>query len=124
MLKILLFVITIFTSSSVLAQWVLFAEAPHAFVYLDNTSIVKDGFSRKVWELQDLKIRDKSGELSWRSRWEYDCKQERRRMLSFSTHSDQMAKGEILLNFGSARPWVDIAPQTIARDALIFLCAK
>ena len=123
MLKILLCVITIFTSSSVLSQWVLFTEVPHAFVYLDNTSIVKDGFSRKVWELQDLKIRDKSGELSWRSRWEFDCKQERRRMLSFTTHSDQMALGKTLLK-GNDFPWVDIAPQTVARDVLIFVCAK
>jgi hypothetical protein len=124
MFKVLLLAIVVFTSRSAFAQWVFFAEVPHAIVYFDTTSIVKDGFSRKVWELQDLKVRNKDGELSWRSRWEYDCKQERRRMLSFSTHSDQMAKGEILLNHGSSRPWVDIAPQTAARDTLNFLCAK
>ena len=122
MFKVLLLVITVVTSSSALAQWVLFDEHPHP-VYFDTTSIVKDGFLRKVWELQDLKVRNKDGELSWRSRWEYDCKQERRRMLSFTTHSDHMAKGDILLK-GNDQPWRDIAPQTVARHALNFLCAK
>ncbi len=54
-----------------------------------------EGFGR-AWEMQDLKQRGPDGELSMRTFSEFDCKDERSRILSVSRHPDLMAGGRII----------------------------
>lgn len=60
--------------------------------YFDPVTIRKYGNLRSVWELEDLKQRDKQGVMLRRSLFEYDCKKERSRLLSFSSHSELETK--------------------------------
>jgi hypothetical protein len=106
------------------AEWVEVAETDKVHVYLDPATIRKDGNLRKAWELQNLKQRDKSGYLSRRFLWEFDCKEERRRSLSFSIHSEPMAGGNVLGSESETDPWHHIAPGTIAADILKRVCSK
>jgi hypothetical protein len=124
MLKALLFLITVFTSSTSLAQWEVYGESPEAFLYIDYSTVRKDGNLRKVWELQDRKQRHKDGELSLRIRVEYDCKEERYRYLSATSHSSQMAQGNLVNTQTGPSNWIDIAPRTVTEDKLKKLCSK
>ena len=124
MLKALLLLITVFTSSSSLAQWELYAEVTEAFLYMDLSSIRKDGNLRKVWVLQDLKQRQKEGGLSFRARMEYDCKEERFRYLSATLHSSQMAQGNLINSQTGVSNWIDIAPRTAMEDSFKLVCSK
>ena len=125
MLKVLLLVISVFTSSSTLAQWSKIEESSEAYVYIDRTSIRKEGNLRKVWELQDLKERDKvGGELSRRLIIEYDSKQERSRILSITSHKEQMARGKVIDKLDEPGKWEDIAPSSISGSFLKLVCAK
>jgi hypothetical protein len=106
------------------AGWVKVANTDLIDYYIDPASIRKDGNLRMVWELQNLKQRHKDGELSRRGRNEYDCKQERRRNLSFSMHSESMAEGTTLISGSNSSQWADMPPDTIGEWVLKIVCAK
>ena len=115
---------TVFTSSSSLAQWEKYGVTQEAFLYIDFSTVRKDGNLRKVWELQDLKQRHKDGELSIRIRVEYDCKEERYRFLSATSHSSQMAQGNLVQSQTGPSSWTDVAPRTVTEDLLKKVCSK
>jgi hypothetical protein len=107
------------------AEWVKVTESDTIYRYIDPATIRKDGNLVRVWEITDLKTRHKDGELSRRSRMEYDCKQERAKYLSISEHSEAMASGTILnqpqIGLGQ---WFDIPPGSVVEAVLKIVCAK
>ena len=115
----------LFMSGSAWADWVQVEETDNIYVYIDPSTIRKDGNLRKVWQIHDLKKRHKDGELSRRFRMEYDCKNERYKFLSISDHSGQMASGTILLqNLVEETKWTDIPPKSAVETVLKIVCAK
>lgn len=107
------------------AEWVKASWGGAGTLYIDIASIRFDGNFRKVWQLQDLKERDKNGEMSRRSLAEYDCKHERFRYLSMSTHSKPMAGGKTLeIDDGSDKKWHAIPPNSMIETVLKFVCAN
>ena len=69
------------------AEWVKVTEADTGTLYIDTATIRTIGDMRRIWELRDLKQRNSDGTMSQRVLEEYDCKEERRRLLAMSTHS-------------------------------------
>lgn len=104
------------------AEWVKVAAIDKAHFYIDPASIRKDGNLRKVWMILDLKQRDKSGVMSLRTRYEYDCKEERERIIAASTHSGPMAGGETLMSDDGASEWKAIPPSSITSRILKIVC--
>ncbi len=80
--------------------------------YIDRDSIKKDGNLLRVWELQDLKEKGPLDEKSRRILVEYDCKNERRRVMSFSFHADQMGAGLTLKSDQTPGKWNLMVPNT------------
>jgi len=80
--------------------------------YIDPTTIRREGNLRRVWEMENLKSRYKDGELSRRSRLEIDCKQERYRFISRSTHSGAKLAGDTLSNSENLSWGGEIPPDT------------
>jgi hypothetical protein len=126
MKKLFLLGLMTMLAGSAWAEWVMFTKAKNEEVthYFDPATIRKDGNMRRVWQLNDLSKRDKAGEMSRRMRFEYDCKQERYRVLGFSIHSEHMASGTVLLYAGEDNNWREIAPETVAEKLLKIACAK
>ena len=109
------------------AEWEMLGETDTAVHYLDLATIGTDGSLRRVWELQDLKLRLPNGERSRRTLFEYDCKEKRFRTISMSAFPGQMANGEILLIGSDPRSsgdWQIVPPGTVAQVALRLLCAR
>lgn len=104
------------------AGWLRVGETDKATHYLDSVTIRKHGNLRSVWEVQDLKQRDKQGVMSRRSLFEYDCNKERSRLLSFVGHSEPMAKGKVLFSDKEPDKWRDSEPETATATILKFLC--
>ena len=80
--------------------------------YIDRDSIKKEGKLLRVWELQDLKEKGPLDEKSRRVLVEYDCKDERRRVMSFSFHADQMGAGLTLKSDQTPGKWNLMVPNT------------
>lgn len=108
------------------AEWVIVSSTDQVNYYVDPATIRKNSNLRKVWTIQDLKQRHKDGEISRRSRNEYDCDGERYRVLALTTHSEPMANGTTLTtnDFEIPDRWTQIAPETISERVLKIVCAK
>ena len=126
-MKALLLTGLMLLTGSAWAEWQLVAIAAEDGdkYYSDPQSVRINGNKRLIWEIEDLKVRDKDGELSMRSRVEYDCSLERARRLSFSTHSGAMATGTVLLvkPINELTPWRDIPPGTVLELRFKYACA-
>jgi hypothetical protein len=123
-MKKLFFICLMMLAGSAWAEWVRYGESEETNFYFDPATIRKDGNMRRVWLIQDLKKRDKAGEMSVRVRNEYDCKNERVRVLGLSTHSEPMAGGTVLEVGGENQNWRAIAPETVNEKIFNILCAK
>jgi len=115
----------LFASGPVLADWteVAVSATDGSMVYVDTSTIRREGTTRKVWSLWDYKKVEKTGELSVRTRMEVDCVGERLRVTSGTSHKGQMATGVILTNFtNNMEPWTDIPPGTVNSEILRVVC--
>jgi hypothetical protein len=96
----------------------------HKHFFYDPATIRKEGNIRRVWGVTNFSKREKNGAMSLRSRIEYDCKQERYRLLATSSHPGGMAGGSQLANVGGDDIWDDVPPSTPAAAMLEIVCAK
>ena len=114
----------ILLASSAQADWAKMGETDEGSFYIDTASVLRDGHVRQVWELTDLKQRDEGGEMSRRTRVQYDCKRGRTQVLSISTHWEPMAAGATLLSVAREGLWKEVPPETAYAAAFKLLCAQ
>ncbi len=106
------------------AEWVMYFETKTKTYYYDPATIRKDGSMRRVWRIQQLKQRIADGEKSRRMRIEYDCKEERYRILSASIHSEPMAEGKVIYSEIKDNIWTVIPPASASEAMFKIVCAK
>jgi hypothetical protein len=123
-MKKLFLICLMMLAGSAWAEWVKYADTDESSFYFDPATFRKDGNMRRVWLLQDLRKRHKDGEMSRRYRAEYDCKNERWRILTISEHSEPMAGGSAMRSQSDEDSWTDIAPGTVTDTMLKIVCAK
>ena len=111
-------------STSAIAEWTRVTKSVDAVTYLDPATIRKSGYFRRVWTVEDLKQRHPEGEMSRRVLYEFDCNEGKGRILSFSTHSESMARGSVLLSGSFHDDWEFVAPETVIDATFQFVCAK
>ena len=119
----LLFLCLVLTSPA-WAEWVKVADHSEGILYIDPATMRKDGNLRKVWTLSNLKKRTKNGELSIRSRQEIDCKEERIRILSASSHTDFWTDGKEIFHTDAIANWYEVPPNTDLQKSLQIVCTK
>lgn len=112
------------TAESTWAKWELVGAGGPALMYIDTETIHKEGPIRKVWELTNFIERTRFGEMSRRSRVEYDCTNLRSRLLSISGFSEISNNGDVLYSSPMNNNWDDIAPGTLSDSKLKFVCAR
>jgi hypothetical protein len=123
-MKTLLIVLALLITGTASADWVFVGEGQDATYYIDPDTIRRSGNLRKVWTLYDYKQR-KLGDLSAKSRREFDCEQERYRLLSVSFHTEKMGRGAITNTESYASSsWNDIPPKTFDEHFLKAVCAR
>ena len=124
-MKKLFLVCLMMLAGSAWADWVKFDENEQMQFFYDPATIRKDGNIRRVWRLQNFKQLGDEGEMSRRFRIEYDCKNERDNILSFSGHSELMASGTTLYSHNdTGGKWRDIPPRSSAATILAIVCSK
>jgi len=107
------------------AEWVEVTRGSNENVfYIDPATIRKEGNRRKVWGITDLKKAGFSGELSRKYRKEFDCKEERVRILNISAYSKSMGAGDVLVIDNGIGEWQEIAPETVDETLLKRVCGK
>ena len=92
--------------------------------YIDLASVRKSGTLRRVRVINDFKLRNKDGEMSFGTLNEFNCKERRTRILSLSTYSGPMAEGRVLVSGAIPGTWHSIAADTHAATILQIVCAE
>lgn len=82
------------------SAWVIFQATPDATIYIDPSSIRKEGDRAEMWALIDYENPqlDKTGKqvLSDKLHYEYDCKGRQLSIIGTSAHAGPMASGETI----------------------------
>ena len=121
-MKKLLLIGLVFAAATASAEWVQISENDEANIYIDLSTLRKNGNLRTVWQLHDQKKRGEDGTMSTRISWEYDCQSERVRIISATSHPEAMGKGKKLFTVYKASDWRDIAPNTMGHNGLKAVC--
>ena len=108
------------------AQWTLVSEPDGAKFFVDFENIRKDNNLLKVWVLTNFSkpLKLKGNEvMSFRLRYEVNCKQEQTRVLEISAFSRPNAAGTFLgTEERENAKWSDEAPRTGGWDILKSVC--
>ncbi len=127
MRRIVLMVLLSAVSSTAMAEWVKVSNVDGGDItfYTDPSTIRKNGKSVKMWELQDyLTARTGENYLSVKIQNEYDCKNERTRLLFLSLHSAHMGGGDIVEMNNSPGEWMPVPPASIIEALWKIACGK
>jgi len=130
--KAILMILLAIVSSSAMAEWVEVGESEDAEVgvtlYANPTTIRKSGNMVKMWRLTDFKTaEDAAGKqyMSTKRHDEYDCKEERLRIISIVTYSKNMGKGKVVLTTDiKLYDWFSVTPDSLDEIIWKYACRK
>lgn len=132
MKKLLLTLMLAVVSSHAMAEWVEVGTTDGYLVYADPTSIHKVGDIVKMWSMLDYKIaieftlslRSRIYVRSYRRQTEYDCKEEKQRILYVELLSGNMGSGETVFTAHKEDDWIPILPGTTNLIFWKYACGK
>lgn len=120
--SILFFLLTLSTVPA-WAEWTKVTTSTDgvATFYIDFATIRKNGILRRAWYLTALKQRAPAGEMSRRVYYEFNCYEQRSRILHLTAYSAPMGGGQVIGSETNG-PWSDVPPNTIAEDMIYAVC--
>ena len=119
-----LFFALAFIAAPALADWEKAFENDTAVYFIDSATLQKNGTLHRVWQMQNLKQRDRDGELSRRALVEYECREGINRTLSISMHADAMGEGKKLDSYSDPSAPRKVAPGSSGEAILKVVCAR
>ena len=125
----LLLMLFMLSSQPAYAEWVLVSGDDEAGlkVYVDPATLRRNGSLAKMWQLYDYKtVQTVAGDslLSMKRFNEYDCTEERTRMLGYTWFSGNMGNGNVVYSTTGQLPWELVVPRTINRTLWKVACDK
>ncbi len=116
-------------SAPAYAEWVVFEKNRQIelTVYVDPDTIRRKGNLVKIWELFDFKTAQTEeglSHLSAKVQVEYDCAEERHRLVTLIQYSDNMGRGNVIYSDSTEYIWEPVAPDTIGQRMWKFACKK
>ncbi|TMQ25021.1 MAG: hypothetical protein E6K65_17175 [Nitrospirae bacterium] len=96
-------------------------------VYVDPDTIRRKGNLVTMWQLYDYKaIQTVAGDslLSIKRYNEYDCTEERTRMLAYTWFSGNMGSGKVVYSTPDEQQWEPVIPRSINRTLWKVACSK
>ena len=127
----LLITLLVLSSGSVHAEWVAVEKnnelAGIMTVYVDPDTIRRKGNLVTMWQLYDYKaIQTVAGDslLSIKRYNEYDCAEERTRMLAYTWFSGNMGSGHVVYSTPDEQQWEPVVQGSINRALWRVACRK
>lgn len=127
-MKTILMILLAVASSSAAAEWVKISENETATIYVDPGTISKAGNLVKMWRLIDFRkavsIASDKPFMSTKGQEEYDCKEEKTRVIELTFHSENMGGGEVVHSEASPADWAPVRARSIGETLWKFGCGK
>lgn len=114
-------------SSSAIAEWTKVGSSENQVSYIDNATILKNGYRVKMWRLFDFytaQTTDSGLGLSLKELDEFDCNENKWRMLQASIFSGNMGKGKLITNNSTPSEWYTVAPNSLSKLQWDIACKK
>ena len=130
MKPLLLGLMLLVTAGAAIAEWTIAGFSDEADKYVDIATIRRNGNLVKMWDLADFKtkmVRTDTGDtyLSSKMQSEYDCKEEKVRILAFNWFSGQMGSGKVVyLDHDPSDKWSPISPGSVNEILWKIACGK
>lgn len=129
MSKLLLLLMLVFISTSVMAEWTALKwnhEDGGLTLYVDYTTIRKEGDRVKMLSLADFEVVEKNEVdlFSSRAQNEYDCKEKKIRQLFYSLYSGSMGKGKMEHSNSEHLKWMPVQPGSMEDAMWRVACGK
>ena len=129
MKKLLLMLMLIFISTSVMAEWTALKwshEDGGLTLFVDYTTIRKEGDIAKMLSLVDFKVieKDEVDLYSSRAQNEYNCKERKIKQLFYSLYSDSMGKGKMEHANSEHLNWLPVQPESMEEALWKAACDK
>ena len=131
MKRMLLGLMWLVTATAACAEWTGAGATFKSILYVDLATIRRNGNFVKMWELGDCKAeqtsrsRARESYLSEKSQSEYDCDEERVRLLGFSWFDGKMGSGNVVYtDSDTGDKWRPVQPGSIGEALWKIACGK
>lgn len=122
-----LIVLLLLSSGTASAEWVEVGSTADITIYVNPDTIRRKGDLVKMWHLFDYKTAQTyrgNSFLSIKGQRQYDCADERDRILASTGFSDNMGKGNVAYIIHDEPKWTPVAPDSIAEGLWKVACGK
>ncbi len=104
------------------SPWARLGETLAMTTLWDRSSVTREGFVIRVWEIQDMKAPDPEGVMSRRYRAEYDCKHRMHRIGRMESFAGPMLTGQRLFEVDEMGYWRQAPKGSVFAQALSLHC--
>jgi surface-adhesin protein E len=124
-----LITLLLLSSGLAYAEWVAVSskDLGDVTVYANPDTIRRNGDLVKMWQLSDFTtVQTVEGDsyLSSKAEREYDCAEERTRVLAFTWFSANMGSGNVVYSNSNERNWEPFAPHSLDEALWEVACTK
>jgi hypothetical protein len=129
MKRLLLITLLLLSSGPAYAEWVKVSDSDEAgmTVYVDPATIRRNRNLVKMWQFYDYKTVQTVagiGFLTAKEQWEFDCAEERSRVLALTEFSGNLGSGTVVYTNSQVGKWQPVAPSSLGQLLWKFACGK
>jgi hypothetical protein len=129
MTRLLLIILLFLSSAPAYAEWVKVSDSDEAgkTVYVDPATIRRNSNLVTMWQFYDYKTVQTVGGIRFltaKEQWEFDCAEERSRVLALKEFSGNMGSGTVVYTNSQVGKWQSVAPSSIGQLLWKFACGK
>jgi len=129
MTRLLLIILLSLSSAPAYAEWVKVSDGDEAekTVYVDPATIRRNSNLVKMRQFYDYKTVQTVGGIRFltaEEQWEFDCAEERSRVLALKEFSGNMRSGTVVYSNTEVGKWQPVAPGTLGHKLWTVACSK
>ena len=129
MTRLFLVTLLLLSNGPVFAAWVKVSDGDETgkSVYVDPTTIRRNSNLVKMWQLYDYKTVQTVGGIRFltaEEQWEFDCAEERGRVVALKEFSGNMASGTMVFTNSQVSRWLPVIPGTTSEKVWKMACSK
>jgi len=129
MTRLLLITLLLLSSAPAYAEWVQVSDTDEAgkTVYVDPATIRRNRNLVTMWQFYDYKTVQTVagiGFLTVKEQWEFDCAEERSRVLALKEFSGNMGNGTVVYTNSQVGKWLPVMPGSMSHTVWKVACDK
>jgi len=129
MTRLLLIILLFLNSAPAYAEWVKVSDGDETekTVYVDPATIRRNSNLVKMRQFYDYKTVQTVGGIRFltaEEQWEFDCAEERSRVLALKEFSGNMRSGTVVYSNTEVGKWQSVAPGTLGHKLWTVACGK